>query len=292
MTTSQNGYQVGRAHCGIYTVPGTRVQVAVREGAVATVLLYLAARIDNEVEDLDTARSYSEDPRPDVPGGGPSAVPDDYGFADRPIRGSVRISNHASGTAIDTNATQHPLGKRGTFTVPQVKAIRAILADLEDPTTGRCVVRWGGDYISRADEMHWEIDAPEDAVRRVAARIVKREKTMAQATIADTEWRRLCRKVPVLRNLNGTQPDELVWTLAGGLQNLDSKADANTKALKGIAAALAAQDAKIDALIAALSASKPAEVRKAIDQGVARLKTAVTEAVADLEVRLVVDTAD
>src|SRR5690606_1236851 len=74
-----------------------------------------------------------------------------WGWAYRPIRGATRLSNHASGTAIDLNAPAHPLGKVDTFSKEQVKTIRSILADLDG------VVRWGGDYSGRKDEMHFEI---------------------------------------------------------------------------------------------------------------------------------------
>src|SRR5690606_27057234 len=77
---------------------------------------------------------------------------DDWGYAERPIRGSSVISNHASGTAIDLNATKHPLGASGTFTSTQVTRIREILA------VTRNHVRWGGDYTGRKDEMHFEIN--------------------------------------------------------------------------------------------------------------------------------------
>lgn len=163
MATSQNGWRAGsREDLGIqtFTVPGTAVRIPLMPGPAATVLLYLLARFDKEVEDLDTRETSGYRPEDG------STVPDDWGYAERNIRGSeTTLSNHASGTAADTNATQHPLGVRGTFTPAQVTAIRRILADLDG------VVRWGGDYVNRADEMHFEINAGYDAVKRVADRI-------------------------------------------------------------------------------------------------------------------------
>lgn len=89
-----------------------------------------------------------------------------WGWAKRPIRGSsTTISNHASATANDFNAPAHPLGKRGTFSKKQTIAIHAILTELEG------VIRWGGDYDNRADEMHFEIITNAAAVRRVADKI-------------------------------------------------------------------------------------------------------------------------
>lgn len=60
------------------------------------------------------------------------------------------ISNHASGTAVDLNATLHPLGKKGTFSERQTAMIREKLKEYGG------AVRWGGDYKT-GDEMHFEI---------------------------------------------------------------------------------------------------------------------------------------
>lgn len=136
MATSQNGYRANdRSVISTRNVPGTNVRLAVRNGAPGDLLLEVAARFHREVEAIE----------------GP--VMDDWGYAERNIRGSsTTLSNHASGTAIDLNAPRHPLGKRGTFTGEQARRIRAIVG-----ATGG-VVRWGGDYTSRADEMHFEIN--------------------------------------------------------------------------------------------------------------------------------------
>src|SRR5690606_29878512 len=55
--------------------------------------------------------------------------------------------------------------KSGTFTKTQVAAIRKILAE-----AGGCV-RWGGDYIGRKDEMHFEIVASEAACKARLAKL-------------------------------------------------------------------------------------------------------------------------
>ncbi|GGO86592.1 hypothetical protein GCM10011584_09280 [Nocardioides phosphati] len=78
---------------------------------------------------------------------------DDWGYAYRTVRGySTTLSNHASGTAMDLNATTHPLGKVGTFKPWQVVKIHARLV------LYRGCLRWGGDYTARKDEMHTEIN--------------------------------------------------------------------------------------------------------------------------------------
>jgi hypothetical protein len=75
---------------------------------------------------------------------------DDWGYAPRPVRGSTVPSNHGSGTAADVNATRHPLGRVGTL----LKA--ALWRVLLVRRLGR-LLRWGGDYHNRKDEMHIEI---------------------------------------------------------------------------------------------------------------------------------------
>ncbi|GAA5035989.1 hypothetical protein GCM10023258_38470 [Terrabacter aeriphilus] len=143
--TSQNGWPAGSSS----TVPLATLSVGaatfpagVRRGDVHVVLGYVARRFDSEVEAL--VKGWC------------------WGHSYRPISGSTTLSNHSSGTAIDLNAPRHPLGKSGTFTAAQRSRIRAIL------TSCNGVVRWGGDYSGRKDEMHFEINVrPGDA--RLAA---------------------------------------------------------------------------------------------------------------------------
>lgn len=74
---------------------------------------------------------------------------DDWGYAFRDVRGVPgKLSNHSSGTAIDLNATKHPLTKAGTFTADKVPLIQAL--------TKKYGLAWGGNWL-RKDEMHWEI---------------------------------------------------------------------------------------------------------------------------------------
>lgn len=135
--TSQNGWQAGTSSeipLSSLAVGAATFPAGVRSGNVYTVLRHVAQQFDATVE-----RLYS---------------PGCWGHNYREISGSTSLSNHASGTAIDCNAPDHPLGAAGTFSAAQVAAIRTILA--------RCngVVRWGGDYSSRKDEMHFEINVP------------------------------------------------------------------------------------------------------------------------------------
>lgn len=129
-----------------YSLPGG--EVALRKGDVSVVLLWCANRWHETVE--------------------PLRWPGVWGYAERKVRGSSKtISDHASGTAIDLNAPQHPLGVpvAQTFTPKQIKAIRAILEYCEG------VVGWGGDYRSRPDGMHLFIQDGAKAVKRIADKI-------------------------------------------------------------------------------------------------------------------------
>lgn len=140
MAVSQNGYvanDISRTQS--YTITGTARAVRLRKGSPGAILVHFAAWFDKNVEDIEAGQL------------------DDWGYAERPIRGGVELSNHASGTAIDLNSTKHPLGARDTFTKAQAAKIRAKLKDYNG------CIRWGGDYTNRADEMHFEI------VRDVAA---------------------------------------------------------------------------------------------------------------------------
>lgn len=151
MAVSQNGWEVNPPR-SLRLVPGTvDVRITVADGAAGDVLMYVAGQFDARVEDLDLDSTRGE--------------LDDWGYAPRPIRGGSTTSNHASATAEDFNATRHPLGARGTFSRQQVNNIHQILAEVDN------VVRWGGDYSGRADEMHFEINASPAAVQRVADRL-------------------------------------------------------------------------------------------------------------------------
>lgn len=143
---SQNGWPVNPPR-GKRIVPGTTTGLVVADGPAGDVLIHVASQIHQRVEDIDDGQL------------------DDWGWADRPIRGSNQTSNHASATAIDLNATQHGLGAAGTFTPAQVDEIHRILGEVDD------VVRWGGDYSGRKDEMHFEINASYEEVAAVAERL-------------------------------------------------------------------------------------------------------------------------
>jgi len=144
---SSNGWVANdRSVIASYSLPGGRI--ALRKGDVSVVLLWVANRWHETVEPLQW--------------------PGNWGYAERLVRGSsTTISDHASGTAVDLNAPDHPLGVAvtKTFSKSQVKAIRAILEYCDG------VVGWGGDYRSRPDGMHLFIRGDAKAVKRIADKI-------------------------------------------------------------------------------------------------------------------------
>ena len=149
MTTSQNGWPASssKAALGIVdaNVYGVHFPGGVRGGDVEHVLMYVAQKFHETVEALHPGWCW--------------------GYFYKEISGSSTLSNHASGTAIDLNAPNHPVGKAGTFNAAQKAAILKILDVCEG------VVRWGGNYTGRKDEMHFEIVGNAKATARVAAKV-------------------------------------------------------------------------------------------------------------------------
>jgi len=135
LLTSYNGWPASKdpAEIGIksYTVRGTNRKLRCAE-AVAPLLVAFAAEFHALIEPIDEGGL------------------DDWGYAFRMVRGSTdRLSCHSSGTAIDLNATKHPLGAIGTFAADKVPMLRALAK--------KYGLTWGGDYRNRKDEMHFEV---------------------------------------------------------------------------------------------------------------------------------------
>ena len=134
MRTSQNGWPASKDPDEIQIiskrVPGTGLKLRIA-APVAPLLIAFVRDFNKEIERINEGQL------------------DDWGYAYRDIRGASTLSNHASGTAIDLNATQHPLGAENTFTDEQARTIRRLCR--------KYGLRWGGDYRNRKDEMHFEI---------------------------------------------------------------------------------------------------------------------------------------
>jgi hypothetical protein len=145
MASSQNGWPASpnRETLGVVSisVEGCKTKFAVCD-KVAPIFKAFLAEFNEKVEKIDEGK-------------------DDWGYAFRQVRGSTdMLSNHASATAVDVNATRHPLGAKGTFRPEQEKVIRELCE--------KYGLRWGGDYKNRKDEMHFEIT---ETPRQVKARI-------------------------------------------------------------------------------------------------------------------------
>ena len=174
---SINGFDVvsyGSDKLATYLVPGTTVKLSVRK-EVAPLMIGFAADFHRLVESLNAGK-------------------DDWGHAPRKIAGSDSWSFHAPGIAMDLNSNAHPMGKRGTFTSVEVSAIRGLLSKWS--YQGTKLFRWGGDYRSKADEMHFEIIVP----RNVALAAVKALQTTPPTTPPTKGWTEmLIEQLPVVQ---------------------------------------------------------------------------------------------
>lgn len=147
MATSYNGWQASRdpeaISVGDFRYRDQPFPAGVKRGDVATVMQYLVNALATRVEPFN----------------------DGYGCWGYNYRANVNnpssLSCHASGTAIDWRAPQHPNGQVNTFTRAQYATIDTILAELGH------VVR----HLRSYDEMHFEIRSGPTEVQTVARRI-------------------------------------------------------------------------------------------------------------------------
>jgi hypothetical protein len=135
MLKSYNGWPADKdpAAIGIksFAVSGTTLKIRCAKDA-GELLAAFAAEFNTLIEPID------------------GGTFDDWAYAYRMVRGTTdKLSCHSSGTAIDLNATKHPLGKAGTFPLTKVPMIQALAK--------KYGLAWGGDYRGRKDEMHFEI---------------------------------------------------------------------------------------------------------------------------------------
>lgn len=158
---SQNGWPVvGKSACDQGPFLGVTFPNGILVGDVATIARWQLGQYVATVEPLRSGTCW--------------------GWFDKPIEGSAVTSNHASATAWDINADQHPMGTPASqsMSTREVAACRAIVA------AAAGVLRWGGDYSGRPDPMHWEINAGPDQVHAFAIKIT-RKVTM---TKIETAW--------------------------------------------------------------------------------------------------------
>lgn len=148
MTTSQNGWPAladGSPRLYAWTVPTKRgdLRIRLRNGSAGFLLVHMLLWWADVLEPVV------------------GKVLDDWGWASRVIRAGVELSNHASGTAADVNATKYPLGTDNMSRLMKAR-IRLRLK------LYRGCIRWGGDYRNRLDQMHLEIDRDLAACERRA----------------------------------------------------------------------------------------------------------------------------
>lgn len=131
-TTSPNGMRVHQSTAGLtqWRVAGQRFWTA--SGPATDTLKSFVTRFNNEVEFIGDEAN------------------DDWSWNINSTTDSGRCSNHASGTAVDLNATRHPMYEKGTFSAKQMKALRKLI----NSYNGHIV--WGGDWTNPVDEMHFE----------------------------------------------------------------------------------------------------------------------------------------
>lgn len=133
-----------------WVIPGTGRHFVLRDGCVGFLLAHWALYFHEKIERLDLTGPW-----------------DEWGYhPGRPIAGTTILTNHAAGAAVDTNATRHPLGVRGTFTGPQRRRMRWALAIIY-----RGCLRSGEFYTNRVDGMHCETVRPFKALERNARRL-------------------------------------------------------------------------------------------------------------------------
>jgi len=133
--TSPNGWPASEDKQAIgiqsFVIPGTKTKIACAN-AVAPLLINFCKEFNELVEPINQGQL------------------DDWGYAFRMTRSSDRVlSNHASGTAIDLNAIEHPLVKSNTFNKDQRNTINLLIT--------KYGLNWGGNYKKRKDDMHFEI---------------------------------------------------------------------------------------------------------------------------------------
>ena len=156
MASSVNGWPALSSNSRLlhtWDVPKSDTRLRIRHGSAGFLLIHMAVYFDRYVEDIDDNYRGGE--------------LDDWGYAYRAVRGyETNLSNHSSGTAIDLNATDHPLGVNDSFSDADEARIQRRLRKYEG------CVKWGGNYHSRKDEMHFELDRNLRECERVARKLI------------------------------------------------------------------------------------------------------------------------
>jgi hypothetical protein len=176
VATSYNGWPASDDKASIGVVSSDVFPGGAKSGDVTTVLSYVARQLHARVE-------------PCIDGW-------NWGYTYKAnANNPSQLSCHASGTAIDWNAPDHPNGSSGTFTSAQVTTIYQILAEVEG------TVAWLQGY----DEMHFEICVSASTLAGVAARLGTNQEDDMPLNDADKKW-----ISDAIKGNNGAQADA-VW---------------------------------------------------------------------------------
>lgn len=154
MSTTRNGYDViedaDSPRLRLWRIPGTDRHLRLLDGPIGFLLVHLILWFHEVIQPIDRG------------------VWDEWAWSVRPVRGTTDVpSEHGAGVAVDVNATLHPMGKGGTFTLRQQARIRARL------TFYKGLIEWGGNFRTRKDEMHFQAARkPRAAFVRLARRLL------------------------------------------------------------------------------------------------------------------------
>jgi hypothetical protein len=138
--TSYNGWPASDDRSAIGVVPSEMFPGGVKSGDVATVLGYVMRQLDARVEPIVNGWCWG------------------YTYKQN-VNNPSQLSCHASGTAGDFNAPDHPNGSSDTFTDEQVGVIYQILDE----------VQGGVSWLQGYDEMHFEICVDAGTLAGIAA---------------------------------------------------------------------------------------------------------------------------
>jgi hypothetical protein len=227
MAQSYNGWPASDDKASIGVVSSDVFPGGAKAGDVTTVLGYVARQLDARVEPCIDGWNWG------------------YSFKTNANNPS-QLSCHASGTAIDWNAPDHPNGSSGTFTDAQVGVIYQILAEVEG------AVSWLQSY----DEMHFEICVDAGTLAGVADRVGGAPPTPTPPTtpegpfmaLSDAEQNELLDGVRWLKNelVNGRAPGQksLGTTVAAILPQTQE----NENRIAGVANSVAAVADDVEAV--------------------------------------------
>lgn len=218
MSTSYNGWYASPSlDTRPLTVAGESfVPGVVNNDDVHTVLMYVAVQMHERVEPIVRSDWHQMD---------------DWGYSYRSSTGNSNyLSCHASGTAIDYNATRHPYGVHGTFSSSQIAEVHKILNEVQ-------VVEWGNDW-NLPDGMHFEIDGTRAEVATAAYRIRNKQEEPIMADydqilrdIRDGVNRGNAQNSRIINKLNKSREREVVMLeeLSGIADELDADSPVRNK---------------------------------------------------------------